>query len=63
MVDIVEQLCIKSCTITTKDGHSFTAKQGKQYTTTVPVRHKDKVTVFSSCWVPLPKDNFVPIED
>lgn len=59
MVAVVEQLCIKSYTVTDQEGTSWTAEQGRTYTTTVPHEGKDTVTVFSRYWVPVPKDHFV----
>ena len=63
MVDIVEQLCIKSFNIKSKTGQQWTAKQGKIYTTSVPSEKKDTVTVFSNYWIPVPKDHFVKLEE
>lgn len=63
MVDIVEQLCIKTFHIESKAGQKWTAKQGKVYTTTVPKKDKNTVTVFSNYWVPVPKDYFVKLEE
>lgn len=62
MVDIVKQLCVKSFEITATNGDHWKAKQGKEYTTTVPVDDKDTVTVFSNYWVPVPKEHFVLVE-
>jgi hypothetical protein len=58
-VKIVEQLCIKSFTVTAQDGGYWKAEQGKVYTTSVPCSEKDTVIVFSQYWVPAPKDHFV----
>lgn len=59
MVDIVKQLCIKSFTATSEET-SFTLKQGKFYTTTLPDFTKDTLTVFSKYWLfNVPKENFV----
>lgn len=55
MVDIVEQLCIKSYEITAQNGDYFKAEQGRKYTTTVPSDEKETVTVFSKYWVPVPR--------
>lgn len=63
MVEIIEQLCIKSYEITAKNGDYWRAEQGRTYTTTVPRDGKETVTVFSSFWVPVPKHHFVPVED
>ena len=60
---IIKQLCIKSYEITSQNGDYFKAEQGKEYTTSVPVDNKDYITVFSRHWVPIPKENFVPMED
>ena len=54
MVDIVKQLCIKSYEITAKNGDYFKAKQGKEYTTTVPKDDSETVVVFSNYWVTVP---------
>jgi hypothetical protein len=59
MVDIVEQLCIKSFSVTAENGDHWEAEQGKTYSTTVPEVGKETVVVFSSYWVPVPKDHFV----
>jgi hypothetical protein len=63
MVDIVKQLCIKSYSITAQNGDSWEAKQGKEYTTSPPCGDKDTVTVFSTYWVPVPKEHFVLVEE
>lgn len=62
MVDVVEQLCIKSYEVKDKQGNYWKAEQGKEYTTTVPDFEKENVTVFSNYWVPVPKEFFVPVE-
>jgi hypothetical protein len=62
MVDVVEQLCIKSWKITAENGDHFKVEQGRTYTTTVPKDDKKTVVVFSSYWVPVPKEHFVPCE-
>jgi len=62
MVEIVEQLCIKSYEITAQNGDYWKVEQGKKYTTTIPVVEKETVTVFSRFWVPVPKDHFVLAE-
>lgn len=62
MVDIVNQLCIKSHEITAKNGDYAKAEQGKTYTTTVPCKNED-ITVFSHCWFSAPKRNFVLTEE
>lgn len=62
MVDVVKQLCIKSYEIEAQNGEYFKAQQGTEYTTTVPTDEKDTVTVFSNCWVPVPKEHFVVSE-
>jgi len=62
MVDIVKQLCIKSFEIKAQNGDCFKAKQGKEYTTTVPNSDDKTITVFSNFWVSAPKDNFVLVE-
>lgn len=59
MVDVVEQLCIKSFNIKDEDGKSWSAEQGKEYTTTVPKDDTDTITVFSNYWVKVPKSHFV----
>jgi uncharacterized protein affecting Mg2+/Co2+ transport len=59
MVDIAEQLCIKSWEVTDVDGTHWKAEQGKTYTTTVPDDSKKTVIVFSRYWVPVPKEHFV----
>jgi hypothetical protein len=61
MVDITEQLCIKSYEIEAVNGDYFKAEQGKFYTTTVPTDDKN-VIVFSRFWVPVPKEHFVRAE-
>ena len=63
MVDIVKQLCIKSYELKAQNGDSFQVKQGKEYTTTPPLDEKEVVTVFSTYWVPVPKEHFVLVED
>jgi len=63
MVDVVEQLCIKSYEITAENGDHWKAEQGETYTTTIPVPRRKMVTVFSRFWVPVPKEHFVPIEN
>ncbi len=63
MVDIVEQLCIKSYEIKAQNGDCFKAEQGKLYTTTVPTVEKNEVTVFSNYCVPIPKEHFVISEN
>ncbi len=62
MVDIVQQICIKSFEIKAQNGDHFKAKQGKEYTTTVPSNSNKTITVFSNFWVPAPKANFVLVE-
>ena len=62
MVAIVEQLCVKSFEITAQNGDYWKAEQGKAYTTTAPSAEKETVTVFSSFWVSVPKEHFVPCE-
>jgi hypothetical protein len=59
VVQIVEQLCIKSWDVTDVDGTTWKAEQGRTYTTTVPDDSKEPVIVFSQYWVPVPKENFV----
>lgn len=63
MVDIVKQLCIKSYKLTAQNGDCFECKQGKEYTTSPPQDEKDAVTVFSTYWVPVPKEHFVVVEE
>lgn len=62
MVDIVEQLCIKSYELRAQNGDCFIAEQGRKYTTTIPADDKDTVIVFSNYWVPVPKEHFVLME-
>lgn len=62
MVDVVEQLCIKSFEITAQNGDHWRAEQGKSYTTTVPSDEEETVTVFSDFWVQVPKEHFVLLE-
>lgn len=62
MVDIVQQLCVKSYEVTAQNGDYWKAQQGKEYTTTVPERGKNKITVFSNYWVKVPKKHFVEVE-
>jgi len=59
---VIEQLCIKSCSIKIENGDSFTATQGKFYTTSEPLSISDDVQIFSNFWVFLPKCNFIPKE-
>ena len=62
MAEVIEQLCIKSWSLTAKNGDHFEVIQGRNYTTTVPSDDKDTVTVFTQFWVPTPKECFVPLE-
>lgn len=62
MVDVVQQLCIKSYEITAKNGDYFKAKQGQEYTTTKPQDNSDTITIFSNYWVKVPKKYFVIAE-
>ena len=62
MVDVVQQLCIKSFEVFASNGDSWKAKQGKEYTTTIPEYDKDTITVFSNFWVVVPKEHFVLME-
>lgn len=62
MVEITEQLCIKSFDVTDAQGAHWRAEQGKTYTTTVPSDDKETVVVFSRYWVAAPKDHFVQCE-
>lgn len=59
MVDIVEQLCVRSFEITAENGDHWKAEQGETYTTTIPDDEKDTVVVFSRFWVPIPKGHFI----
>ena len=63
MVDIVKQLCIKSYKLSAQNGDCFEVKQGKEYTTSPPRDEKEVVTVFSTYWVPVPKEHFVLVEE
>ena len=63
MVDIVEQLCIKSYEITAQNGDHWKAEQGRYYTTTVPKGEGGTVTVLSRFWVQVPKEHFVLAEN
>ena len=56
----LKQLCIKSHTVKDKEGNSWTAEQGKFYTTSIP--KDNSVIVFSNYWVNVPKDIFVEAE-
>ena len=58
MVEIVEQLCVKSLEITAKNGDCCRLQQGKKYTTSVP-DDSDKIVVFTNYWVSAPKTHFV----
>lgn len=62
MVQIVEQLCIKSFEVEDSEGARWKAEQGRTYTTSRPTDDRDTVIVFSRYWVPVPKDHFVPCE-
>jgi hypothetical protein len=62
MVDVVQQLCIKSFEIKAENGDYWKAQQGKEYTTTKPKSNRRDVTVYSSFWVAVPKKHFVAIE-
>ncbi len=62
MVDIVQQICVKSFEINALNGDCFKAKHGKEYTTSVPINENKTVTVFSNFWVLALKDNFVLVE-
>lgn len=59
MVDVVEQLCIRSYEIEDQKGTCWKAEHGRVYTTTVPDPDKETVIVFSRYWVPVPRDYFV----
>lgn len=62
MVDIVEQLCIKSWSVEAENGDQWKAVQGKTYTTSVPKEGDPTIVVFSNFWVRAPKDHFVRCE-
>ena len=62
MVDIVEQLCIKSFEVEDCEGTRWKAEQGRTYTTTVPSDDTESVTVFHQYWVRVPKEHFVVLE-
>ena len=58
---VIEQLCIRSHTITDSYGTSFTTEQGKTYTTSIP-DDSNTIIVFSRYWTRVPKENFVEAE-
>ena len=62
MVDTVQQLCMKSYETTTDNKVYWKAEQGKIYTTSVPIKGKKRITVFSDYWALAPKKHFVLIE-
>ena len=62
MAKVIKQLCIKSFEITAENGDYWKARQGKNYTTSLP-DDRDNVLVFSNYWVPVPKEHFIPLED
>lgn len=60
---VISQLCIKNHTVRDTDGAIWKAKQGQQYTTSIPEETSGSVMVFSSYWVRVPRENFVPVEE